>query len=447
MSRGRWLAFVSAAALVVVAVAAAATPSISRSINGTQGANGWYVSGVTLTWTVTGATSTSGSCKPGTSSVSVTSDTTGASFGCSASNSEGTASANPVTIRVDRTAPSVQATAARAPDANGWYSKPVAVSFSGSDATSGIESCSSSGATYGGPDNGSASVGASCKDKAGNTGSGAVAVKYDATPPQVIGVAPERPPDGGGFYNRSVLLVFRGQDAASGVQACAQVKFAGPEGEQTATGTCRDNAGNESAPFPYKVRYDSKPPALAKVTVELENSVATLRWKVSKDTALVKVTRSPGRGKARQTVVFNRKGSGFVDRGLRNGTKYSYVVAAYDIAGNVIRRKAAVGLAQAKAPLYLPAVGTRVTAPPVLRWQPVAGASYYNVQLYRSGVKQLSAWPLAPQLRLKRRWSFDGRRILLVPGVYTWYVWAGFGERSENRYGKLMGKSTFIVAR
>jgi hypothetical protein len=444
VTRSRWVVLAAVGALIIVSAAAAATPSISHSISGTQGNNGWFVSAVTLTWTVTGATSTSGSCKPGTSSVTVSGDTAAASFGCKAFNGEGSSEASPVVIGLDRTAPHVAATPARAPDSNGWYNKPVGVTFSGSDATSGIESCTASSATYSGPDNGSASVGASCKDKAGNTGSGSVPLKYDATPPQVVGAAPDRPPDAGGFYNHPVSLVFQAQDAASGVQACAQVRYEGPEGDGSVTGTCRDNAGNESPPFAVKLRYDSKPPTLEKVKVKAGGGVARLSWKMSKDTALVRITRSPGRAKQKQTVVYSRRGAAFTDKRLKNGTRYTYVVSALDVAGNVAEKKATVLL---RMGLYSPALGARVKKPPLLRWSAVPGAGYYNVQVHRGGTKLLSAWPARPALRLQRSWKFGGSRVRLTPGVYTWYVWPGFGSRSQNRYGKLVGKGTFVVTR
>ena len=173
-------------------------------------------------------------------------------------------------------------------------------------------------------------------------------LKYDATPPQVVGAAAERPPDGGGFYNHPVLLVFRAQDAASGVQACAQVKFEGPDGDRTVTGTCRDVAGNESAPLAVKLRYDSRPPTLERLKTVTSGGVATLSWRASKDTAVVRITRSPGRGKQKESVVYSRKGTTFTDRGLRNGTRYTYVVSALDVAGNAARARAVVLLGAAR---------------------------------------------------------------------------------------------------
>ena len=69
----------------------------------------------------------------------------------------------------------------RRPDYGGWYNHPVKVAFRGSDATSGVASCSSS--VYAGPQGAGRPIGGTCRDVAGNVGSGSVALNYDATPP------------------------------------------------------------------------------------------------------------------------------------------------------------------------------------------------------------------------------------------------------------------------
>jgi hypothetical protein len=86
-----------------------------------------------------------------------------------------------VVIRIDGTPPQVLPQPSRPPDFNGWFNHPVDVAFTGSDATSGVASCSS--ATYGGPDGAGVSVSGSCRDVAGNTGAGSYGLNYDATPP------------------------------------------------------------------------------------------------------------------------------------------------------------------------------------------------------------------------------------------------------------------------
>ena len=96
--------------------------------------------------------------------------------------------------------------------------------------------------------------------------------------------------------------------------------------------------------------------------------------------------------------------------------------------------------------LHTPQPGAVVTSPPSLSWARVGGASFYNVQLYRGARKLLSAWPTANRFRLHTRWAYHGKTRRLSPGVYTWYVWPGFGAKAKARYGKLIGASTFTVA-
>ena len=92
------------------------------------------------------------------------------------------------TIKVDASPPtSVAATPSRGADSNGWYNHSLSVSWSGSDATSGIASCTS--AAYQGQDAAPASLSGGCTDVAGNSSSTSFAFQYDATPPQLSSVS------------------------------------------------------------------------------------------------------------------------------------------------------------------------------------------------------------------------------------------------------------------
>ena len=87
-----------------------------------------------------------------------------------------------VWIGIDRTPPQVLAPQpSRPPDYNGWFNHPVDLTFGGSDATSGVASCSST--AYGGPEGAGVLVSGTCGDVAGNVGAGSFAINYDATPP------------------------------------------------------------------------------------------------------------------------------------------------------------------------------------------------------------------------------------------------------------------------
>jgi hypothetical protein len=88
-----------------------------------------------------------------------------------------------VSLAYDASGPAIRAVPDRPPDSNGWYTRPIVVAFEGADPVSGVESCTS--ARYAGPDSGSARVGGSCTDRAGNTANQIAPLLYDATPPSL----------------------------------------------------------------------------------------------------------------------------------------------------------------------------------------------------------------------------------------------------------------------
>jgi hypothetical protein len=330
----------------------------------------------------------------------------------------------------------------RGADADGWYNRPVAVTFSGSDATSGLASCDRP--TYGGPDATSLQVSGTCRDVAGNTSTAAtVTIKYDATPPAVSAAA-DRAPDAKGWYRRPLTVKFSGSDAVSGLASCAApVRYAGPDRKQVSlAGSCRDGAGNVSAEQPFLLDYDATAPKLSRVRAQLARGVARLGWQKPADAVLVRIERVPGVNGAKRTHVYSGTGEQFLDRTVRNGVRYRYEVSALDAAGNVFGTAVATGPSPA---LYQPAAQEVVRAPVVLAWKTAPDARYYNVQLHRNGVKVLSVWPRAARFRLGRSWRYLGKAQSLRPGNYVWYVWPGLGERALSRYGKLLGASSFVV--
>ncbi|HKI93600.1 MAG TPA: hypothetical protein VJ986_14955, partial [Gaiellaceae bacterium] len=161
----------------------------------------------------------------------------------------------------------------------------------------------------------------------------------------------------------------------------------------------------------------------------------------------VEVFRSGSRGTSSpvESSVYRGTGTFFVDRSVRVRTRYRYLVASFDSAGN--RSAGMVATATARAVLLLaPADGSKLSRLPVLRWKKVARTAYYNVQLYRGAKKILSAWPTATSLRLSPAWRYQGRRYTLAAGgTYHWYVWPGLGVRSAGRYGPLLGDRLFTL--
>jgi hypothetical protein len=168
-----------------------------------------------------------------------------------------------LTIQIDATAPTgVGGATARGADSNGWYNKPVAITFTGLDSLSGIATCT--GTTYSGPDSAAATVSGTCTDKAGNTSATATfAFKYDATAPTAVIGAPDRAPNATGWYNAPVKVTFSGQDSVSTIGTCTSMTYSGPDtATATVSGTCTDTAGNVSAPVAVALKYDATKPTL-----------------------------------------------------------------------------------------------------------------------------------------------------------------------------------------
>jgi hypothetical protein len=214
--------------------------SLTPGLQGTPGSNGWYVSDVLLSWTfVPDPPNSVQGCFIG--AITAEGHT---SIDCKASWGALGSAERILDIYIDKTAPAVHAVPSRPPDANGWYNKPVSFTFAGTDATSGIASCSS--LTYSGPDNGTASVAGTCTDRAGNVGHASYTFAYDSTPPSITSLSAQH-------GNRSVSLTWK---ASAGTQSL-QVTRSGSGFHKVVyrgTGTGLRNTGlRVGAKYTYKV--------------------------------------------------------------------------------------------------------------------------------------------------------------------------------------------------
>jgi hypothetical protein len=171
--------------LTLVASASASAPTISYSIDGIPGTNGWYRGSshgdnVVVHWSVSVDT-TATNCL---AAVTVAGPTTGATKTCWAESAGGRTTAVTRPIRIDAIPPTrVSVRLSRSPDFHGWYNHPVTIHWNGADATSGIASCTSG--TYRGPDTGASKINGGCTDRAGNSAGYQVHLAYDATPPVI----------------------------------------------------------------------------------------------------------------------------------------------------------------------------------------------------------------------------------------------------------------------
>jgi hypothetical protein len=414
------------------------TPTPSRSPD----SNGWYNHALTVSFTGADATSGVDSCVPpqGYSGP----DSANASVSGSCADHAGNTGVRAFALSYDATAPHAVGVPARGPDSNGWYDQPVRVAWDGTDATSGIDSCSAP-QVYSGPDDPDASMTGSCLDRAGNPSPvGTFSLEYDATAPLVT-AAPGRVPDANGWYNHALTVSFGGVDATSGVDDCTSATYSGPDSPTAFVGgSCRDRAGNQgTASLAFK--YDGTAPGVTLLVPKPGNRAADLIWRTTPDAQSVQLARSPGLNGEAESVVFRGSSSvtSYVDTGLRPGRTYHYRLSAFDEAANQAARQLRF---VARGALLVPGPGERVVKPPLLVWTAVKEASYYNVILVR-GRRVFSAWPVRARLQVPRTWKYRGHRFTLRPGTYRWYVWPGRGKLSAGRYGKLLGASSFVVAR
>jgi hypothetical protein len=246
-------------------------------------------------------------------------------------------------------------------------------------------------------------------------------------------------------------------------------------GTTTVTFTARDASGNKASakakltllpkpapgttPPPLPPPRESKPPGnVTGATVKAGDGRITLTWKNPTDADFdhVEITRTTTKTgfTATGTLVYRGSGTSYTDRGLQNGVEYRYVIATVDKNGNASAGVAAVVMPKANL-LRTPADGARLKkVPKLFRWKADPRASYYNLQIYSGGTlvaqstaqigkKILSVFPNKPVYKFKSPWKWQGRKYKMTKGLFTWYVWPGYGPREDVNYGPLMGSATF----
>jgi hypothetical protein len=80
-----------------------------------------------------------------------------------------------------------------------------------------------------------------------------------------------------------------------------------------------------------------------------------------------------------------------------------------------------------------------------LRWNAVAGATYYNLVLWRDGKRVLDLWPTSPRVVVPSTSIKHGTQARLSPGRYLWFVYPGFGAKPAHQYGALAGSGVLVV--
>jgi hypothetical protein len=330
---------------------------------------------------------------------------------------------------------------------------------------------------------GTTTVTCSASDSSGNTGTASFTVKVvDTTPPHLV------PPGDRSVYATTPAGIYDADEAANAfLQGFVVSDLADPHpvvtndapnffllGVTVVTFTARDASGNTSSaqaqlavlpmpepgtpPPPLPPPSDRTPPDdVTNLVVTSGDRVVTLTWANPKapDFDHTEISRSTTAVGAEPEVVYRGNATSFRDKGVQNGVEYRYIVKAVDKAGNDSAGVVAVAFPKASG-LLAPKAGARVKSVVKFKWKKVKSAKYYNLQAFYGGTrvfaatadaKVLSAWPKKPSFVLKKTWKYAGRTRTLKPGVYTWYVWPGFGPRTAAEYGELIGSRSFTVVR
>jgi hypothetical protein len=235
-------------------------PAISYTLDPAtpDGAEDWYRSDVTLTWTVTEDESPSSLTKTGCVDQEISADQGETTYRCSATSAGGGAVEQSVTIKRDATAPIVTYGDLVSGDegTNGWYTSDVTARFIGTDALSGPASASQT-ATTSGEGTAVELPSPAFTDAAGNTTpAGAVTKTF-----KIDKTAPATPTfegwSGGEIYYGDVPAAptCSSSDDGSGLASCVVTGGGTSAGEHEYVATATDNAGNVStARLEYTVR-------------------------------------------------------------------------------------------------------------------------------------------------------------------------------------------------
>ena len=235
-------------------------PTVTHTLNPSPNADEWNNSDVTVHFDAKDDDTGSGvDTATVTKDQVITAETAGLLVSGEASDLAGNVGTDTVTVKLDRTPPTVSAAiTAGTLGSNGWYTGPVTVTFSCSDALSKVAVCPDPiTLTANGADQ---SANGTARDFAGNQAAAGVSgIKIDAEKPAITlhGVS------NGGSYTLGAVpaATCTATDSFSGVQSCS-VSVTGGLANGVGTfnyvATAKDNAGNvQTATGTYKVVYRS----------------------------------------------------------------------------------------------------------------------------------------------------------------------------------------------
>jgi hypothetical protein len=235
-------------------------PTINHAFDPQPNANGWLNDDVKVTFSCAdmGGSGISSCTEPQT----VTSEGKDQTVTGTATDTASNTATDPAKVSIDKTAPTIKATADRSANASGWYDAGVRVSFACADALSGIDTCPTPKTVGEGADQ---SANATAADAAGNTATAGVAhINVDETAPTLAG-KPESPANADGWYSDDVTVDWSCADGLSGLAGdCPSSSTVTGEGSNlSASASIADNAGNVAQTTLDGIKIDRTAPVTA----------------------------------------------------------------------------------------------------------------------------------------------------------------------------------------
>jgi len=243
---------------------------------GERGENGWFVSDVSVTFTVKDVLS--GLANPSQAHITLSTKGEGQALYietgpiCDLAGNKAQAKLGP--FKVDKTPPQTEISLdpPRPDGQRGWYIHPVKVRYICSDTVSGLSTETPCPQQETISQDGVHKLSLTIKDRAGHIGHVSKIVKLDQTPPRVKCDVP----DTESWYTEDVSVRCIAEDATSGLANPEDASFtlkASGEGESVSTGThvVFDQAGNSVTAGPFTFKIDKTRPAIKTVVIPRPN--------------------------------------------------------------------------------------------------------------------------------------------------------------------------------
>jgi hypothetical protein len=297
-----------------LAVTATATPAPNDA--------GWNNTNVTVTYACTGGVPPVQCPAPQTVSTEGANQTTNAT----ATDSAGNTASTSVILNIDKTAPTISTQTLPLPDANGISTFPVTVSFTCSDALSGVFQCPPPVIVNQG---GSQTVHGQVLDNAGNVASTSVSLNVQSAPLS-IAVTASPAANAAGWNNSDVTVSALCSGGVPRVN-CPAPRIITTEGAHQAIVVTATDAGGNNATGSVTLNIDKTPPSL-NITLPADGSTVS-----SAQTNIQGLVADALSGPARVTcngVAAVLTGTAFnCNVSLLLGSN-PVVVTAFDVAGN-----------------------------------------------------------------------------------------------------------------